>query len=141
MVDIRAGRREESYQTAHTLLEHPDLPLLIRARACMVLGCAENREAITWAEQGVRIAELGVRLVIEAGGVPGRIETGLVDDCKDVLKQAQEWEKYMEENEGGGEEVQEEEEEEEEEEEGGEDEEREGAEADKAEEARKDDDE
>lgn len=80
-------KSEEAEKTARILLENPDLPLLIRARACMVIGCGDAPDFLEMAKEGVRIAELGLNL---CGGEAGKREKSLVVSCKHVLKEAEE---------------------------------------------------
>ncbi|KAF2171478.1 hypothetical protein M409DRAFT_18594 [Zasmidium cellare ATCC 36951] len=79
-------RNEDAESIARSLLENLDLPLLLRARACMMLGCGEGPDSLDMAKESVRVAELGLSLCEE----PGELEKNLVKDCKKVLEEAQE---------------------------------------------------
>jgi hypothetical protein len=81
-------RQAFAESTARTLLANADLPLLFRARACMVLGCNNDPESdyLEMAQQGVRMAEL---MVSRCEPGPGPWETRILEDCKIVLKEAQ----------------------------------------------------
>ncbi|KAK5131990.1 hypothetical protein LTR08_000410 [Meristemomyces frigidus] len=80
---LQAHRRDDddtAESTARILLDYAELPLLIRARACMVLGCSEDADSLDWAEEGVRIAELANKVASKVG----EVEKRLLADCKDV---------------------------------------------------------
>ncbi|KAF2162744.1 hypothetical protein M409DRAFT_26982 [Zasmidium cellare ATCC 36951] len=81
----REDRDEYAVSTARSLLGNADLPLLIRARACMVLGCSEQPGFLDMAKDGVRIAELGLCRCTS----PGETEHQLVEACRQVLDEAQ----------------------------------------------------
>ena len=60
---IRAHRQdnfEHAESTARILLENADLPLLIRARACIIIGCSEEPDFLDMAEEAVRITQMGL---------------------------------------------------------------------------------
>ncbi len=78
--------RADAESTAHILLAYPDLPLLLRARACMVLGCSDEGDFLGWAKEGLRIAELAISIASKVG----RVEEQLLKSCKSVLAEAQE---------------------------------------------------
>ncbi|KAF2210313.1 hypothetical protein CERZMDRAFT_86062 [Cercospora zeae-maydis SCOH1-5] len=78
-------RNEYAESTARMLLENADLPLLIRARACMIIGCSIDPDFLDMAKEVVRIAELGYSLCDN----PGDFERALVRNCKEVLEEAQ----------------------------------------------------
>lgn len=62
--------RADAERTARILLSNSDLPLLIRARACMVLGCSDSApDFLEWAKEGVRVAKLGQERSSVAGDV------------------------------------------------------------------------
>ena len=42
------------------LLENADLPLVFRARACMILGCSSEPGYVGWAEEAVRTVKMGI---------------------------------------------------------------------------------
>ncbi|KAK5172169.1 uncharacterized protein LTR77_003807 [Saxophila tyrrhenica] len=77
-------------ETARELLSHADLPLLLRARAGVILTCTsdEPAEALQHAQEAVRVAKLIMDIV---GDRAGRVETQLLANCEDVLQQAQDW--------------------------------------------------
>jgi hypothetical protein len=77
--------RSKSEETAHLLLTHADLPLVFRARACMILGCSGDPGYVEWAKEAVRIAELG----IANAKTVGENERTLLQSCQKVLKQAE----------------------------------------------------
>ena len=52
------ARRTYAEQSARILLEHADLPLLLRARALMILGCSDEGDFVSAAREAVRIAQL-----------------------------------------------------------------------------------
>ena len=79
--------RANAEHTARVLVSHSDLPLLLRARSCMVLGCSDDDDALEWADEGVRVAELGMSL---AGSEAGDVERQLLADCKAVRDAAKE---------------------------------------------------
>ncbi|KAK4494868.1 hypothetical protein PRZ48_014224 [Zasmidium cellare] len=81
----REDRDEHAISTARILLENPDLPLLIRARACMVIGCSTESDFLDMAKESVRIAKLG----FERCSAPGETEHQLVAACNQVLEEAQ----------------------------------------------------
>lgn len=70
--------RAKANETARILLENADLPLLLRARACMILGCSTEEDYLEWAEEGVRIGEI---IIAKAAG---EVETTLLRNCKEV---------------------------------------------------------
>lgn len=78
---------EKAIATARTLLEYPQLPLQLRARACMVLGCSDQPHFLHMAKEAVRIAQLALSRCTEP---VGDVETQLVANCHTVLKEAQE---------------------------------------------------
>lgn len=91
----RDDKDDEADQTARVLLEHADLPLLLRARACMVIGCSDEApDFLEMAEQAVHIPELGYGLCEN----PTTFEEGLVADCKKVLSEAKEVARQQEAN-------------------------------------------
>lgn len=51
---------EQAEDIARILLEHSDLPLLYRARACSVLASACDEDSLAWAEETVRLTQLVV---------------------------------------------------------------------------------
>ena len=42
------------------LLENADLPLVFRARDCIILGCSSEPGYVEWAEEGVRTVKMGI---------------------------------------------------------------------------------
>ncbi|KAK4506370.1 hypothetical protein PRZ48_000100 [Zasmidium cellare] len=76
-----ADRNDDAEATARSLLENADLPLLLRARACMILGCGESPDFIDMAKESMRVAELGLGA--------GELGKNLVEDCNKVLEEAQ----------------------------------------------------
>lgn len=98
LVAHRAEKHKEAEETARLLLGNADLPLLLRARACMVLGCGDSPDFLDMAKEGVRVAELGYSRCTD----PGELEKNLVEDCKVVLGQAQQaFDEQGEDTEGG----------------------------------------
>lgn len=79
----REDRNEYAESTARMLIVNADLPLLIRARACMVLGCCIDPDFLDMAKEGVRIAELGYSRCNN----PGDFERTLAHSCKHVLEE------------------------------------------------------
>ncbi|KAK5172611.1 uncharacterized protein LTR77_002731 [Saxophila tyrrhenica] len=73
----------EAEAVAHALLEQPELPLLHRARAYMVLGCAASGY-LENACEAVRVVEMGIGL-----GGAGQAEYELLEQCKEVLPNAE----------------------------------------------------
>ncbi|KAK5166651.1 uncharacterized protein LTR77_008195 [Saxophila tyrrhenica] len=71
--------------TARELLTHAELPLIIRARACMVLGCSSEPDFLEQAEEAVRIAQLATDNATSVG----QLGRQLLEDCKTVLREAQ----------------------------------------------------
>ncbi|KAF2767128.1 hypothetical protein EJ03DRAFT_160300 [Teratosphaeria nubilosa] len=61
--------RADAKRTARALLANDDLPLLLRARACMTLGCSNEPNFLEWTEEGVRVAKLGRDLCDVVGQV------------------------------------------------------------------------
>lgn len=62
--------RADAERTAQILLDNADLPLLIRARACMILGCSDSDpDFLKWAKEGVRVAKLGAMRADVVGNV------------------------------------------------------------------------
>lgn len=77
--------RAKAEDTARILLENADLPLVIRACACMILGCSDTApDYLHWAEEGVRVAELGVANT----SVVGEVERRLLANCKKIRDEA-----------------------------------------------------
>ncbi|KAF7188975.1 hypothetical protein HII31_09898 [Pseudocercospora fuligena] len=60
MTAHREENNEKAIGTARVLLEYPELPLQLRARACMVLGCSDESDFLDMAKEAVRIAELAL---------------------------------------------------------------------------------
>jgi len=73
-----------SEDIAHTLLSNSDLPLLIRAHACMILGAASSDDARDWAKEAVRIAEIAQDV-----DTPGPAEEALLENAQHVLASAE----------------------------------------------------
>ncbi|KAK3722969.1 hypothetical protein LTR37_002115 [Vermiconidia calcicola] len=78
--------RAEAEHIAKTLVSHADLPLVFRARACMVLGCAKEPGYVGWAKEAVRIVKLGIEAM---GGTPGAAEARLLRQCQQTLDNAE----------------------------------------------------
>lgn len=78
---------KEANSIARLVVEDPSAPLLIRARACMVLGCSDEDDFLEWAKEGVRTAGLISEVV---GDRAGEIEKRVIESCKTVLRQAEE---------------------------------------------------
>ncbi|CZT20722.1 uncharacterized protein RCC_06580 [Ramularia collo-cygni] len=81
----REERDAHAENIARSLLEHANIPLLIRARACMVIGCSNAPDHLDMAKEAVRIAELGRSRCVS----PGDFENQLVADCREVCRGAQ----------------------------------------------------
>lgn len=87
MATHRSGSQEaraHAEDTARTLLNYAELPLLIRASACMILGCSTSAGYVGWAREAVRIAELGFNNATN----PGVVEQDLINSGREVLKWA-----------------------------------------------------
>lgn len=52
--------RADAERTAHSLVQHADLPLLIRCRALCILGCSNEGDYVHYAEESVHFAKLGL---------------------------------------------------------------------------------
>ncbi|KAK4891648.1 hypothetical protein LTR27_009819 [Elasticomyces elasticus] len=78
--------RDESESIALTLLDHSDLPLFFRARACMILGCSIKPGYIEWAQMAVDTVQLGLQHVSNRGPQ----EEKLLRNAQAVLKEAHE---------------------------------------------------
>lgn len=83
--DHQAGKYKEAEKTARTLLENADLPLILRARACQNIGCGTSSDFFEMAKEGLRVAELLPSRCTD----PGDVEKGVLEECKEVLKEAQ----------------------------------------------------
>ncbi|PPJ59667.1 hypothetical protein CBER1_01230 [Cercospora berteroae] len=80
----REDRDEDAEHTARILLGYAELPLLIRARACMVLGCSGVADdALDMAKEAVRVAELGLTLIDDD------LAKQLLADCRTVLAEVE----------------------------------------------------
>lgn len=73
-------------ENARILVENAIVPLLIRARACMILGYSVEDDALVWAKEGVRVAEL----IVEVSTKVGEAEEKLLGNCREVLEAAEE---------------------------------------------------
>jgi hypothetical protein len=56
--DIESTREAESI--AHSLIKNDDLPLLIRCRALCIFGCSDQGDYLSYAEESVNYAKLGL---------------------------------------------------------------------------------
>ncbi|KAF2770666.1 hypothetical protein EJ03DRAFT_326291 [Teratosphaeria nubilosa] len=79
------NRREYAESTVHTLLENDDLPLFIRCRANMVLGCSDKTGFLGYAEEALRIARLSHD---RANNNPSELAKIMLDDCQKVYDDA-----------------------------------------------------
>jgi hypothetical protein len=75
--EVHADRRFK------VLLEHADLHLVFRARACMILGLSSELGYVEWAEQAVRVAKTGIY-----ADDAGPEERKLLEACEEVLRDA-----------------------------------------------------
>lgn len=92
MMDAKfAGRDEYAESTAHTLLENADLPLLIRARALIVLGCSQKADCLEMAEEAVRIVRVGMAEMERNGTPPNQEIDDLLRECEKVRDGAKEF--------------------------------------------------
>ena len=73
---------QEAEHTARILLKNWDLPLLIRAQACIIIGCGISSDFLDWARESVRIAELRCSVASKVGPV----EAELLENRRYVLK-------------------------------------------------------
>lgn len=80
---LRADNDSFAIATARSLLENADLPLLLRARSCMVLACSEVPDFLEMAHEAVRIGEL-----CNSKPEPGEREKKLLENCKSIRDQA-----------------------------------------------------
>ncbi|KAK3048709.1 hypothetical protein LTR09_010018 [Extremus antarcticus] len=93
----RANTEEDdkmAVNTARTLVEDADAPLLVRARACMVLRCSTEDDYFVWATEAVRTAEL----ILEVTSNVGEAEEKLMASCRKVLEAAEQSKKEQEEH-------------------------------------------
>ena len=68
------------------LLENADLPLVFRARACIIMGCSSQPGYVQWAEEAVRVVNMGIEYADSAGPA----EQTLLEACEQVLRDAKE---------------------------------------------------
>lgn len=81
-------RDEEAEKTARILLENADLPLIIRAKACMILGCLDVPDFLDMAKEAVRIIDVGIAQTPDEE--PGKHVTEMRADAARLLREAQE---------------------------------------------------
>lgn len=86
-----AGRDEFAESTAHILLENADLPLLIRARALIVLGCSQKADCLEMAEEAIRIVRVGMAEMESNGAPPNEEINDLLRECEKVRDGAKEF--------------------------------------------------
>ena len=67
------------------LLENADLPLVFRARACMILGLSSTPGYLEWAEEAVRVVKMGIEY---SAGATGEAEQSLLEQCEEILRDA-----------------------------------------------------
>ena len=72
--------RAEAENIARSLLSNPNLPLVFRARACMILGCSSKPGYVEWAEEAVRLVRLG----LEHAKSPGDLEMRLLEGSIEI---------------------------------------------------------
>lgn len=86
----RGGQhREQAERTAHSLIAHDDLPLLIRCRALCILGCSDEGDFIRYAKEAVHFAEVGVRETQQEIGEFGENVEAEDDVAKPDMKTAE----------------------------------------------------
>lgn len=78
----REDRNDFAESTSRDLLSNDDLPLLIRARACMVLACSNDSDYVDMAKEGARIGKLIY------GIAQGPVEQRILDNTRTVLRQS-----------------------------------------------------
>jgi hypothetical protein len=59
--------RSDAERTAHSLIQHADLPLLIRCRALCILSCSNQGDSVRYAEESVHFAKLGLEQPLPEG--------------------------------------------------------------------------
>jgi hypothetical protein len=59
--------RSQAERIAHDLIQHADLPLLIRCRALCILGCSNKGDYVRYAEESVHFAKLGLAQSLAEG--------------------------------------------------------------------------
>ncbi|KAK5131818.1 hypothetical protein LTR08_000573 [Meristemomyces frigidus] len=79
----------EAERIATLLLEYADLPIVFRARACMILARSDTPGYLAWAQEAVRVIELGISQIVSKGRQPGPGEDELLAACKKVLENAE----------------------------------------------------
>lgn len=84
-MDAKFNDRDEyAESTARILLENADLPLLIRARALIVLGCAQNGDCLEMAEEAIRVVNVGIEEAKKDGEEPDEVIQELLRECNRV---------------------------------------------------------
>ncbi|KAK4539172.1 hypothetical protein LTR36_001184 [Oleoguttula mirabilis] len=78
--------RNEAEHIAKILISYANLLLLLRCRSLLFLGCSENPGYVEWANEAVRMAELGMSTAEN----PTEADYKLLEDCKQVLRQVEE---------------------------------------------------
>jgi hypothetical protein len=59
--------RSDAERTAHSLIQHADLPLLIRCCALCILSCSNEGDYVRYAEESVHFAKLGLEQPLPEG--------------------------------------------------------------------------
>ncbi|KAK4546687.1 hypothetical protein LTR36_001905 [Oleoguttula mirabilis] len=85
----KKGSVNEAEHIARTLVSYADLPLLLRARACLVMAHSTEPGYVQWAREAVRIAQMCLDHATEAGVDMPTAEQRMLAQCEEALQNAQ----------------------------------------------------
>ena len=81
---FRGHRDDDAESTARALLEYPELPIIIRLRACAVIASCDFSNYLEMAHEALRHA-----MIASSDARAGAVDQELLDACKDLFAQAQ----------------------------------------------------